>query len=112
MRQMEKTDTKCSGHFAPTEKNRETLIAEGVAPDQIVATGNTVMNTLLWMKEQVLKKSDLQQVAITEFFESGWEQHERMFDVLNTGHRRKNFGEMIFLFILRIASPGWLAKAF
>lgn len=34
-------------HFAPTERNRENLLAEGTAADSILVTGNTVIDALL-----------------------------------------------------------------
>ena len=33
-------------HFAPTELNRQNLLAEGVSPEKIFVTGNTVINAL------------------------------------------------------------------
>lgn len=34
-------------HFAPTDGNRRTLIKEGILPDKILLTGNTVVDALL-----------------------------------------------------------------
>jgi UDP-N-acetylglucosamine 2-epimerase (non-hydrolysing) len=76
-------------HFAPTEKARQNLLAEGVASDAIVVTGNTVIDALLDVVQ--ILRSDLTLQA----------EMERRFDMLNrqkrlilvTGHRRENFGE-------------------
>ncbi len=40
-------------HFAPTERARDNLLAEGVDAAQIVVTGNTVVDALLWTRERV-----------------------------------------------------------
>lgn len=34
-------------HFAPTEQNRQNLLAEGIDPEKITVTGNTVIDALL-----------------------------------------------------------------
>ncbi len=39
-------------HFAPTPRARDHLLAEGVAPERVVVTGNTVVDALLWVAEQ------------------------------------------------------------
>ena len=76
-------------HFAPTEKSRQNLLAEGVVADAIVVTGNTVIDALLNVVQMLRNDTALQ----TEM--------ERRFSILNrqkrlilvTGHRRENFGE-------------------
>jgi UDP-N-acetylglucosamine 2-epimerase (non-hydrolysing) len=35
-------------HLAPTPASRDNLLAEGVQPDTVVVTGNTVIDALLW----------------------------------------------------------------
>lgn len=41
------TGALASLHFAPTETSRENLLREGVNPESIVVTGNTVIDALL-----------------------------------------------------------------
>ena len=36
-------------HFAPTLRGREALLAEGIAPDKIFVTGNTVIDAQQWV---------------------------------------------------------------
>ena len=36
-----------SWHFAPTQRNRDNLIREGIDPEKIIITGNTVIDALL-----------------------------------------------------------------
>jgi UDP-N-acetylglucosamine 2-epimerase (non-hydrolysing) len=42
-------DLTASLHFAPTAAARNQLIAEGVSPDQVILSGNTVVDALLQM---------------------------------------------------------------
>jgi len=66
-------------HFAPTERARRNLLAEGVADDCIVVTGNTVIDALLdvvGMKPSRAPKLPLRGIRM----------------VLVTAHRRENFG--------------------
>ena len=66
-------------HFAPTEGSRQNLIREGVADNEIIVTGNTVIDALLMTasKDLVL----------------GIELDDSKRLVLVTSHRRENFGE-------------------
>ena len=73
-------------HFAPTERARRNLLAEGVADRDIHVTGNTVIDALL------------QTVAKNRAAEPGlWGRQfpflqEGLRMILVTGHRRENFG--------------------
>ncbi|MBG0833333.1 UDP-N-acetylglucosamine 2-epimerase (non-hydrolyzing) [Planomonospora sp. ID67723] len=66
-------------HFAPTEGSAANLMAEGVDPDQVEVTGNTVIDNLLWVLERGEGRS--------AFTTSGLRR------VLVTLHRRENQGE-------------------
>ncbi|MFE7131014.1 non-hydrolyzing UDP-N-acetylglucosamine 2-epimerase [Streptomyces sp. NPDC057638] len=65
-------------HFAPTRRASERLLAEGVAAAQVLTTGNTVVDNLLWV---------LAESSGTSAFRT---DHRR---VLLTLHRRENQGE-------------------
>ncbi len=39
-------------HFAPTERAAQNLLREGIAPAQVVVTGNTVIDALRWTAAQ------------------------------------------------------------
>jgi UDP-N-acetylglucosamine 2-epimerase (non-hydrolysing) len=82
------TDRLATLFFAPTEGNRRNLLAEGVKDADIVVTGNTVIDALLYASGQVdafsAKVSD---PALRELF-----QNEGRI-LLVTGHRRENFGK-------------------
>jgi len=77
-------------HFAPTEQARSNLLAEGVAEDRIVVTGNTVIDALLSVveKARMVPFSDKLQDQLP--FLNSRESLQRL--VLVTGHRRENFG--------------------
>jgi UDP-N-acetylglucosamine 2-epimerase (non-hydrolysing) len=76
-------------HFAPTEASRDNLLAEGVTPDKIHVTGNTVIDALLQVRDRIKNDAALQKSFAKTF---------RFIDpakrlILVTGHRRENFGE-------------------
>jgi UDP-N-acetylglucosamine 2-epimerase (non-hydrolysing) len=76
-----------SMHFAPTPESRDNLLKEGVDPDLIKVTGNSVIDALLYFQERL--ENDRELAA----------SFERRFDFLDpakrlilvTGHRRENF---------------------
>ena len=69
-------------HFAPTEKNRDSLIQENIPPEKIFVTGNTVIDALQWVLKNIPEP-----VWDLPFHPS----EKKM--ILVTGHRRENFGE-------------------
>ncbi|UCC65160.1 MAG: UDP-N-acetylglucosamine 2-epimerase (non-hydrolyzing) [Anaerolineae bacterium] len=73
-------------HFAPTERAKEALISEGVAPGNVFVTGNTVIDSLLWVRERV-------QNEWPELPDGLAEAVEGRQVILVTGHRRESFGE-------------------
>ncbi|MCL9683581.1 non-hydrolyzing UDP-N-acetylglucosamine 2-epimerase [Legionella maioricensis] len=76
-------------HFAPTQCSRENLLREGVAPESIYVTGNTVIDALNEMVDKIDQDSALSCKLSSEF---PFLSPERRF-ILVTGHRRENFGE-------------------
>jgi UDP-N-acetylglucosamine 2-epimerase (non-hydrolysing) len=46
-------DRLATWHFAPTAGSAARLVAEGVGPERLVITGNTVIDALLWVRDQV-----------------------------------------------------------
>jgi UDP-N-acetylglucosamine 2-epimerase (non-hydrolysing) len=74
-------------HFAPTEGAAENLRKEGVSKDDIVVTGNTGIDALLRMAENVRAEPPIFAPEISDFLK----RHPRF--VLITGHRRENFGK-------------------
>lgn len=79
-------------HFAPTERSRANLLAEGTLDQRIRVTGNTVIDALLYVRD-----------IIEQWPADHWESEfgapllARVSDpsrriILVTGHRRENFG--------------------
>ncbi|WP_313220658.1 non-hydrolyzing UDP-N-acetylglucosamine 2-epimerase [Pseudoxanthomonas mexicana] len=75
-------------HFAPTERSRDNLLAEGIAKDGIHVTGNTVIDALLAVVDKIRGKPDLERALASRF--PFLDPDKRL--VLVTGHRRENFG--------------------
>lgn len=75
-------------HFAPTEVSRENLLREGVLPERIFVTGNTVIDALLEVVTRLEQDEVMQKGLSTKF--SFLRNGARM--VLVTGHRRESFG--------------------
>lgn len=80
-------------HFAPTKRAAQNLAREGVAPDAICVTGNTVIDALLGVREKV---RELGAMAFSEVL--GARLTERLTQdsgavILVTGHRRESFGQ-------------------
>lgn len=76
-------------HFAPTAISRGNLLAEGVSPDAIIVTGNTVIDALLSVADRLRRDSALAERTEAKF--PFLDRSRKL--VLVTGHRRENFGE-------------------
>lgn len=76
-------------HYAPTSQARDNLLREGVPKDQILVTGNTVIDALLCVDQQLEKNTTLQKKLAASF--PFLNQEQRL--ILVTGHRRESFGE-------------------
>ncbi|PVZ42342.1 non-hydrolyzing UDP-N-acetylglucosamine 2-epimerase [Pseudomonas sp. CC120222-01a] len=88
-------------HFTPTRDSDANLIREGVPPEHIEVTGNTVIDALLWMRDHLAERQ-WQPAADSPL--SVLRPEQRM--VLITGHRRENFGpgfERICLALAQLA---------
>ncbi len=90
--------------FAPTSLSRQNLLDEGVDPEKITVTGNTVIDALHWVVEKIESDCKLSKELAGNLKVSGYDAsrleipgqagndgHRRL--VLITGHRRENFGE-------------------
>jgi len=93
-------------HFAPTPAARANLEREGIAPDKIIVTGNTVIDALLLTISTLECRSDEVAQLLTRLrTQIGFNIETQPF-VLVTAHRRENFGiglENICLSILELA---------
>jgi UDP-N-acetylglucosamine 2-epimerase (non-hydrolysing) len=75
-------------HFAPTKQSKENLLNEGVKEEQIVVTGNTVIDALM---ESVDNVKEIQGHAGLDAIRNMVSESRDM--ILVTGHRRENFGQ-------------------
>ncbi len=76
-------------HFAPTQQASQNLLAEGVKPDRIIVTGNTVIDALLLASGRLESDASLAAGVEAEFH---WLDPNRRL-ILVTGHRRESFGD-------------------
>lgn len=75
-------------HFAPTENSKINLLRENYASENISVTGNTVIDALLMVKEQIETDENLRMSLATKF--PMLDESKRL--ILVTGHRRESFG--------------------
>ena len=74
-------------HFAPTEQSNANLLAEGISVDDILVTGNTVIDALFDSSQRVesIENSEIDYLK-------GLVQDDKKL-ILVTGHRRENHGQ-------------------
>lgn len=70
-------------HFTPTEINTKNLLNEGYLKENIIKTGNTVIDALYWVKDK--KKNDI------EIVKKKYGIENKKY-ILLTMHRRENWG--------------------
>ncbi len=75
-------------HFAPTLQSKQNLLKEGVKEEQIIVTGNTVIDALFEGVELVNKLDSNESLNQIKNIVNGQKQI-----ILVTGHRRENFGQ-------------------
>lgn len=102
------TTTLAKYHFAPTEKSKENLLSEGVKEENILITGNTVVDALMMMHDKINSDIPLQERLRNEIHSLGYQIKEKNKIVLITGHRRENFGQG---FVNICAALAYLAKS-
>ena len=82
-------------HFAPTILSRKNLISENVKGEQVIVTGNTVIDAINWVVDTIKKDKELANILDEELRISGYNPNRLVGGkklVLITGHRRENFG--------------------
>ncbi len=93
--EMNRMITRCLTryHFSPTETSKQNLLKENVPEENILVTGNTVIDALLLIMNKIRNDQSLQ-AELESFIKSvGYEIRKERKLVLITGHRRENFGE-------------------
>lgn len=85
-------------HFAPTERSKLNLLNEGIEEENIIVTGNTVIDALKLMLKQFDNDTELKVAVANRIIDRGVPAKLLNNDfandkiVLITGHRRENFG--------------------
>jgi len=93
--EMNRMITRCLTcyHFSPTETSKQNLLRENVQEENILVTGNTVIDALLMIMNKIRSDKSLQ-TNLDSFVKSvGYEIKKDRKLILITGHRRENFGE-------------------
>lgn len=84
-------------HFAPTDLSRQNLLKENVSSDDIIVTGNTVIDALHIVVDKIKQNPALKEEITTILKNAGYDIDNRLKDgrrlILITGHRRENFGQ-------------------
>ena len=75
-------------HFAPTNGARDNLLNEGISLDNIIVTGNTVIDALFWVKSKFEYDESLETNMSKKF--NFLDESKKL--ILVTGHRRESFG--------------------
>ena len=75
-------------HFAPTETSKNNLIKENIGENNIIITGNTVIDALLLIQEKIKNDTKLSSTLASQF--PFLDERKKL--ILVTGHRRESFG--------------------
>ncbi len=76
-------------HFAPTNQSKKNLIQENIAEENIVVTGNTVIDSLLHINNMIDLDLNLSNKLQKQF--NYLDTKKKL--ILVTGHRRESFGD-------------------
>ena len=80
-------------HFAPTLTNKENLLREHIKDENIIVTGNTVIDSLFMVVEKIDSNEALRNDIEEKISSLGFSYNKNRKMVLVTGHRRENFGQ-------------------
>ncbi len=83
-------------HLSPTIGAERNLLNENIPQEQILVTGNTVIDALQWVIKKIKEDISIEQQICSQLKQSGYDvsriNQERKL-ILITGHRRENFGD-------------------
>ncbi len=79
-------------HFAPTGRARDNLLNEGISPERVFVTGNTVVDALLDTANRLERADDPILHDTRRALDQATDGGNRPL-VLITGHRRESFGD-------------------
>jgi len=79
-------------HFAPTTTSRDNLLRENKLKENILVTGNTVIDALFLALEKIENDEVLKKQIVTKINQE-YKLDKSKKIILVTGHRRENFGQ-------------------
>ena len=79
-------------HFAPTPTSMENLLKENKNKENILVTGNTVIDALFLVLDKIEKDAKLKNKILKSISDQYKFNNDKKI-ILVTGHRRENFGE-------------------
>jgi len=80
-------------HFAPTATSQNNLLKENKDPENIIVTGNTVIDTLFLALEKIKTNKELQDKIHYQLSTNNYSLQDNRKNILVTGHRRENHGQ-------------------
>ncbi|MCR8679884.1 MULTISPECIES: non-hydrolyzing UDP-N-acetylglucosamine 2-epimerase, partial [Campylobacter] len=80
-------------HFAPTQIEKQNLIKENKLDKNIIVTGNTVIDALLFILNKILNNQTIKNDILQSIKNEGFIYDKNRKLILVTGHRRENFGD-------------------
>jgi UDP-N-acetylglucosamine 2-epimerase (non-hydrolysing) len=92
--EMNRMITRCltTYHYSPTMTSKHNLLRENVREENIIVTGNTVIDALQMVIERIRHDQDLRHEIESLIISRGYETGKENKLILITGHRRENFG--------------------
>ncbi len=87
------TGRLASYHFAPTEESKSNLLKENVDLENVIVTGNTVIDALVSVVSKIESDKALEQKLQSVIAQKGYQVDKSKKLILVTGHRRENFGQ-------------------
>jgi UDP-N-acetylglucosamine 2-epimerase (non-hydrolysing) len=79
-------------HFTPTQRSKDNLLKENKNNEDIIITGNTVIDGLFWTLNKIKNNQDLKSNIISKLDTQYTIESDKKI-ILVTGHRRENFGD-------------------
>jgi len=80
-------------HFAPTDESKSNLLKENVDLENVIVTGNTVIDALVSVISKIESDKHLEKNLQKVIADKGYVVDKSKKLVLVTGHRRENFGQ-------------------
>ncbi|MBU3955059.1 UDP-N-acetylglucosamine 2-epimerase (non-hydrolyzing), partial [bacterium] len=80
-------------HFAPTERDADNLLKEGISKSNIILTGNTAIDSLLFVRNRQSEENTRENYVKIFRDKYGIDLKTNKKIILLTAHRRESFGE-------------------